>query len=129
MRILGIDYGTKRVGVAVGDTEAKTAVPLAVLRIKNHESGIMGVVELVKQEEVELVVVGQGGKGPMQAKVQEFVKKLREFVRVEIADEHFTTVQIEKIMKGYGKERRHIDKDSAAAALILQGWLDNNAEM
>lgn len=127
MRLLGIDYGTKRIGVAIGDTDARVAVPLTVLRIRNHESRIMGVVELVKQEGVELVVMGQGGKGPMQEKVQEFAKKLREFVKVEIVDEHFTTAQIEKIMKDYGKERRHIDKDSAAAALILQGWLESYA--
>src|SRR3989338_3491673 len=129
MRILGIDYGTKCVGVAIGDSEARVAVPLEVLRIMNQESGIMGVVnkivKIVKEEGVELVVIGQGGKGPMEKKVQEFAKKLRAFVPVEIVDEHFTTAQIERIMKNYGKEHKKIDKDSAAAALILQGWLDS----
>ncbi len=127
MRILGIDYGTKRVGVAIGDSEARVAAPLEVLGIMNHESGIRGVVnkivKIVKEEGVELVVMGQGGKGPMEKKVQEFADELKKFVPVEIVDEHFTTAQIERTMKNYGKDRRHIDKDSAAAALILQGWL------
>lgn len=63
----------------------------------------------------------------MEEKVRKFAEKLRKFVRVEIVDEHFTTAQIEKTMKNYGKDRKRIDKDSAAAALILQGWLDSRA--
>lgn len=124
MRVLGIDYGTKRVGVAIGDAETRTAVPLCVVEVLGFRFQVSEIVRIVKQEGVELVVIGQGGRGPMEAKVREFAEKLREFVKVEIVDEHFTTAQIEKIMKNYGKERRHIDKDSAAAALILQGWLD-----
>src|SRR3989338_11694949 len=111
MRLLGIDYGTKRVGVAVGDSEGKVAVPLAVLEIRNVVDDIA---KIVKEEDVELVVIGQGGKGPMENRVQEFAKKLREFVKVEIVDEHFTTAQIERTMQEYGKERNKIDTDSAA---------------
>ncbi|MBI4135217.1 Holliday junction resolvase RuvX [Candidatus Uhrbacteria bacterium] len=130
MRILGIDYGTKRIGVSIGDTDAKTAVPFAVFETRNLKLETRNIVDkivkIVKEEGVELVVVGQGGKGPMEAKVQEFVKELRKYVKVEIADEHFTTAQIERTMKNYGRERRKIDKDSAAAALILQGWLEGH---
>lgn len=127
MRILGIDYGTKRIGVAIGDTEAKVAVPLVV--VKNEKLKVKNVIDdifkVVRSENVELIVIGQGGKGPVEKLVQEFAEELRKFVRVEIADEHFTTAQIEKIMQSYGKDRRKIDKDSAAAALILQSWLDS----
>jgi len=129
MRILGIDYGTKRMGVAIGDMETRVAVPFAVLEIKNEKFKMQNVIEkigrIVKKEGVELIVIGQGGRGPMEKKVQEFVKRLRSHVPVEIVDEHFTTAQIERIMKDYGKERRTIDKDSAAAALILQSYLDS----
>lgn len=124
MRVLGIDYGTKRVGVAMGDTGTKAAVPLIVIEETSNKKQVTSVVDIVKKEEIELVVIGQGGTGPMEKKVQEFVRELQKFVRVEIADEHFTTAQIEKTMKNYGKDRKKIDKDSAAAALILQGWLD-----
>ena len=122
MRILGIDYGTKRIGIAIGDTEGKVAVPFCV--VDSSQATVHRIVEIVKREQVELVVVGQGGKGPMEKKVQNFVAQLRKLVSVEIVDEHFTTAQVEKVMKGYGKARKGIDKDSAAAALILQGWLD-----
>ncbi|MBI2552310.1 Holliday junction resolvase RuvX [Candidatus Uhrbacteria bacterium] len=131
MRVLGIDYGTKRIGVAIGDSEARVAAPLAMLEIRNSKFEIRNVVDaivkIVKEEGVELIVIGQGGRGPMEEKVRKFAEKLRKFVRVEIVDEHFTTAQIEKTMKNYGKDRKRIDKDSAAAALILQGWLDSRA--
>ena len=124
MRILGIDYGTKRIGIAIGDTDAKVAVPLCVIEesgIRNQESGIL---QLVKEEDIELVVMGQGGRGKMEKKVQKLAVQLKKFVPVEITDEHFTTAQVERTMQSYGKARKGIDKDSAAAALILQGWLD-----
>lgn len=87
---------------------------------------IEGIVKIVRSEGVELLVIGQGGKGPMEKKVQEFASRLKKFVRVEIADEHFTTAQVERAIKGYGKARKGVDKDAAAAALILQGWLDQS---
>ena len=129
MRVLGIDYGTKRIGVAIGDMEGKVGVPFGVLEIKNGKLKIKNVVEeigrIVQEEQIGLVVIGQGGRGRMEKKVQEFAEKLRKFVRVEIVDEHFTTVQVERAMKGYGKARKGVDKDSAAAALILQSYLDS----
>ena len=124
MTILGIDYGTKRVGVAIGDTEARVAVPFEVIEVHGSRFTVQSIVEIVKKEKVELIVIGQGGKGPMEKKVKEFVKQLRKFVSVEIVDEHFTTAQVERTMKGYGKARKGVDVDAAAAALILQGWLD-----
>src|SRR3989338_3854130 len=132
MRVLGIDYGTKRIGVAIGDSEAKVAVPLATLEMKNvklkMQNVVSEIVRIMKEEDIELVVMGQGGKGSMEAKVREFAQRLRKFVPVEIVDEHLTTVQVERAMKGYRKARKGIDKDAAAAALILQGWLDRLAK-
>lgn len=126
MRLLGIDYGTKRIGVAIGDMEAKVAVPLTVVEVSGVRLQVSGVVQIAQREGVELVVIGQGGRGPMEKKVQEFAEKLKRFVPVEIVDEHFTTAQVERVMKGYGKARKGVDKDSAAAALILQGWLESH---
>ena len=128
MRILGIDYGTKRIGVAIGDSEGKVAVPLLVIEMKNEKLKIKNAVEkivkIVKEEDIELIVIGQGGKGSMENKVWEFVERLKKYVRVELQDEHFTTAQVERTMQNYGKERKKIDKDSAAAALILQSFLE-----
>lgn len=127
MRLLGIDYGTKRVGVAIGDSEGRVAVPFEIIENANLDAVLKKIQAIIEKEKIELVVVGQGGKGSMEEKVQEFVEQLKKHVPVEIADEHFTTVQIERTMKDYGKDRNKIDKDSAAAALILQGWLDSSS--
>lgn len=128
MRMLGIDYGTKRVGIAIGDSEVRVAVPFIVLEVSSQKSVVSGAVKeiarMVKEESVDLVVIGQGGRGRMEKKVQAFAEKLRKFVRVEIVDEHFTTAQVERAMKGYGKARKGVDIDSAAAALILQEYFD-----
>lgn len=122
MRLLGIDYGTKRVGIAIGDTESRVAVPFMV--VDSSQSTVHSIEKMVKDEGIGLVIMGQGGRGRMEAKVQEFAKKLREFVRVEIVDEHFTTVQVERAIKEYGKARKGVDIDAAAAAIILQSYLD-----
>lgn len=124
MRVLGIDYGTKRIGLAIGDTETRIAVPLVVVESSSLQSTVYSIEEIVKKESVELVVMGQGGSGPMENKVRRFAEQLGKFIPVKIVDEHFTTAQIERTMKEYGKEQRKIDKDSAAAALILQSYLD-----
>lgn len=126
MRILGIDYGTKRVGVAIGDLETKVAVPFIVIEVLGVKDQVLGVVRIIKDEGIKLVVIGQGGKGLIEKKVQKFAAQLRKLVPVEIVDEHFTTAQVERAMKGYGKARKGVDKDAAAAALILQGWLDRH---
>lgn len=130
MRILGIDYGTKRIGIAIGDTDTKTAVPFAVV----EESGIMnqelGVARIVKEEGISLIVAGlptrtDGGKSEMQKKVEKFVRNLQaRGLRVETQDERFTTKEVERAMRGYGKAAKGVDKDAAAAALILQSYLD-----
>lgn len=135
MKILGIDYGTKRIGVAIGDMETKIAVPLSVIEMKNAELRMKNTVEriarIVKDEQVSLMVVGlptrtDGGKSEMGKKVERFIKELHGKVGVHIVtqDERFTTAQVERSMKGMGKARKGIDKDSAAAALILQSWFD-----
>lgn len=135
MTILGIDYGTKRIGVAIGDMETKVAVPLATLEIKNVGLKIKNVVveikDIVQEEQIGLIVVGlprrtDGGKSETQKKVERFIRALYEEVGVHIVtqDERFTTAQVERVTKGYGKARKGIDKDAAAAALILQSFFD-----
>lgn len=143
MRVLGIDYGTKRIGVAIGDTDTKMAVPFAVveeLGIRNpsnsagrQELEIARIARIVKDEDVELIVVGMptnvdGSQSEVGMKVDKFVRELKNKIKVEIKiqDERFSTKQIEQVTKEYGYAKKGIDKDSAAAALILQGWLDSH---
>lgn len=131
MRVLGIDYGTKRIGVAIGDMETKVAVPLRVIEGLGARDQVLGIGRIVKEEEIGLIVVGlplraEGGKSTTQKKVEKFIKELHEQVEVHIVtqDERFTTAQVERAMRGYGKAKKGIDKDAAAASLILQTFLD-----
>ncbi len=138
MKVLGIDYGTKRIGVAIGDMETKVAVPFSVIEglgirdLSADKAGqVLGVAKIVKEEQIGLIVVGlplraEGGKSATQKKVEKFIKELHDVVKIHIVtqDERFTTAEVERTMKGYGKAAKGIDKDAAAAALILQNWFD-----
>lgn len=130
MKILGIDYGTKRIGVAIGDTDTKTAVPLCV--VHSSQSAVHSIEKIVKEERVGLIVVGlplttEGQESKSSGLVREFIKELDALkgIKVELQDERFTTKEVERVMRGYGKAKKGVDKDAAAAALILQSWLDS----
>lgn len=138
MKILGIDYGTRRIGVALGDQETRVAVPLEVIRIKKQELRSQEIIKelkkIVKREDVELIVVGlpirtDGRQSALQKKVEHFIQNLQVALNVIIVtqDERFTSQEVEQVMRNYGKARKGIDKDSAAAALILQSWLERKS--
>lgn len=132
MRVLGIDYGTKRIGVAIGDTDTKTAVPLLVLDASSQKlEAINQIEEIIRKEEIGLVVVGMptnmdSSQSETGYKVDKFVAELKNKfkIRIEIQDERLSTKQIEQVTKEYGFAKKGIDKDSAAAALILQSFLE-----
>ncbi len=123
MRTLGIDYGDKRVGVAVSDEDGKFAFPLVVL--KNTKSLLFEISEIIKDKEVGLVVVGEslnyaGEPNLIMKDIDRFVEELKEETALEVIyePEFLTSVQAEKIQ---GKNQM---LDASAAALILQSYLD-----
>lgn len=128
MNLLGIDYGTKRVGIAIGDTESRVAVPYDMLEF----SGITlaSISEIVQREKIEAIVVGvpktlHGEEGRSCKLVRQFVEELKSLgIKIILEDERLTTVEVERAMRGYGKAKRGIQKDAAAAAIILQSYLD-----
>lgn len=124
MRILGIDYGTKRVGVALSDESRKFALPLVVL--KNTEGLMAEVVELTKKHGVDLIVIGESRKNDMTPNsilpsILAFKEKLESVnVKTVLELEFMTSQQAERLQ---GKN----DKlDASAAALILQAYLDRD---
>ena len=134
MRALGLDLGSKRIGVAVSDSEGLLATPIEViLRQKDTRQDHLAVAELVKEWEVNVVVVGMpysldGQEGPMAQKTFEEVKSLSDVlpVPVETYDERLTTVTAERSLREQGvssKEGRKVI-DQLAAAVLLQAWLD-----
>lgn len=132
-RILGIDYGTKRIGIAVSDPLNIIARSLGV--IPNDTKAMMTIAGYVRAYSASLVVVGmpytlKGEISHSGNEVLEFVRKLKEAVgvEVEVIDERFTSRIAQKTMIMMGttkKQRRQKHRiDELASALILQSYLD-----
>ncbi len=135
VRALGIDLGSKRVGVAISDTSGTIASALTTVhRSKSRRHDHAEIAKIVKLEECEVVVVGlplslDGSHGPAATSAVKEAKQLEQSVGVpvEMYDERFTTVTAERHMMEVGLDARQRRKvvDKAAAAVILQAWLDH----
>ncbi len=133
MRILGLDIGTKRIGVAVSDALGITAQAVETLVCKSPEKDIERIVELVKKFGAESIVVGlpynmDGSEGPQAARVREVMERISQGLDVPLHewDERLSTVAAERVLleadMSRAKRRKVIDK--IAAVIILQGYLD-----
>ncbi len=132
--ILGIDYGSKRIGVAVADEETRFARPLEVIDVDKQDP-FGRVAELVGELGVRLIVVGKplalsGKEGPAVLAQSAFLSRLRDAVRVDVCehDEHLTTVMADRQMRAAGLKRdaQKQLRDAIAAQVMLQGYLDGN---
>ena len=130
--MLGIDYGSKRIGVAVADHETRFARPLEVIDVSKQDP-IARVVELVDDLDVSLIVVGKplglsGKEGPAVAAQSVFLGELRAAVTVDVRehDERLTTVLADQQMRAAGLKRgaQKQLRDAIAAQVMLQGYLD-----
>ncbi len=124
MRVLALDYGAARTGVAVSDASGTLARPVCVVRKAATDVGLAEVVGLVAEHGAERVVVGlpltlRGEHGKQAVETESFVDALRAAVNVpvETADERFTTALAQRF-GGSAPE------DAVAAAHLLQSWLD-----
>jgi len=131
-RALGVDLGTRRIGIAISDSKRKVATPYAVLHRTNDEHDASAVAEIAAAEGATLVVLGHplsldGSRGNAAFVTEAFAAKLQEAgARVALWDERFTTTEAEKKLKSAGKrsrERRAI-VDKVAAQVLLQAYLD-----
>ena len=134
MRALGVDLGSKRIGIAVSDRSGTIASPLTVLaRTATRAEDHRRIAELVIEEEAELVVVGlplnmNGTTGPAASAAKSEARALATVVGVpvETYDERRTTVTADAVLQERGMRaparRQVIDK--VAAAVMLQTWLD-----
>ncbi|MBI3996296.1 MAG: Holliday junction resolvase RuvX [Candidatus Omnitrophica bacterium] len=133
MRILGLDVGDRRVGIALSDALGLTAQRLRVLERTGAASDVAAVEALVAEHQVARVIVGlpltmAGAQGPQAKKVLAFAQQLRRrlSVPVDCVDERLTTVQGERALIETGASRRKRKQviDQVAAQLILQHYLD-----
>jgi putative holliday junction resolvase len=124
MKLLGIDYGTAKVGLAMGDSESGLATPLEIMKNDGDKQLCQEISELVKKESIEKIVVGlpfnpEGRSDEQIKKTEAFIERLKEMVDIELAyeDERFTTRQAQGLNNSG-------DEDDLAAMLILQVYLD-----
>lgn len=137
MRALGVDLGSKRIGIAVSDRSGTIASPLVVLqrtgrRAEDHRR----IAALVREEEAEVVVVGlpltmSGERGPAARSAVAEAEQLATVVGVpvETHDERLTTVSADRVLMAAdldARARRQV-VDKVAAAVLLQSWLDARA--
>ncbi len=140
MRYLGIDFGTKRVGLALSDESGTLAFPHSV--VGNDKTLLSEVGKVIKEHKIELVVIGEskdfkGKDNPVAKKAAEFKKALEETARITVAyePEFMTSVQAGRKHErrargsrgtGLRAEQRKTNEmlDASAAAIILQSYLD-----
>lgn len=141
--ILGIDYGSAKIGLAIAPSGGKMAVPLKVLRPASLQEALTQIGEICIEEDVEEVVVGipksmlsqeELAKDPrandkslqQQGVVSDFMLKLQEktLLPTHAQDERLTTHEANKLLAGHPKEL----EDAVAAMLILQSYLDSHAD-
>lgn len=132
-RIMGLDYGERRIGIALGDPEAILAVPLRVLDVKSEKAAIRDLVGICDEYDIGNVVVGlpinmNASVGPMAERAQRFADELAKAsgLPVEMWDERLSTSLVERTLldADMSRAKRKKVRDKLAAQVILQGYLD-----
>jgi len=131
-RVLALDLGDVRIGLAISDPERRLAVPLGVVRT-GAPADLKAIRSIVQDNDIALVVVGDpvllsGERGDRSRKADEFASALRAVlgVPVELQDERLSTVEAERALRSAGATGREARRsvDQGAATIILQSWLD-----
>ena len=131
-RIMGIDYGDARTGVAVSDLLCSIVGTTWVVPSRNTEKAVADIVTLAKENDVGKIVVGlpknmDGTEGPRAQLCRQFAQTLRQATGLEVAmwDERRTTVEAHNILSqhNYNGKKRKNTVDAVAASLILEGYL------
>ena len=137
MRILAIDHGSKRMGIAISDQLKMIAQPLEFIPAEPFAKFLERLKTLLRDKEVELILVGMprnmnGSYGPAALKVQDFVSVLKGAVTVPVEtwDERLTSAQANRfLIEGNVRRAKRKEKvDQTAAAILLQSYLDSRAQ-
>lgn len=125
---LALDVGEKRIGVAIGDSGVRVAVPFVTIEVDGRE--VEQIAELVIKEKIDIVIIGyprnQSGEPTAQtAFVEDFASRLTDIAPEMIyQDESLTSVIAEQRLKEYKKPYTKADVDAQAAAIILQDYME-----
>jgi len=131
-RILSVDYGVKRIGLALSDALGITAQEFDTINVLKKDEHFLRIKEIVEKEKVKKILVGMplnmnGSKGERAREVEKFIEKLKRYVNITIItrDERLTSVEAKKIMislgQKTGKNKEKIDR--LAAVLLLETYL------
>jgi putative Holliday junction resolvase len=138
MRLLGIDYGTKRIGISISDDGGRLAFPHTT--IKNDKSFVSEIKEIVDEYNVKTIVVGESKDYQMKenaimADVHDLVDELKELLKINVVlhPEFMSSTQVEKTVfqahdesgRKTKKEQKAKNVDAQAAAIILQSYIDS----
>ncbi|MFK7895061.1 MAG: Holliday junction resolvase RuvX [Myxococcota bacterium] len=139
MRVLGIDLGKKRIGLAVSDEAAEIAFPAGTLSSQGKRRDLQELCALIKEREIGSAVIGlplhmDGRRGPEAEKAQDFAAALAKaaHIPVELLDERWTSTEAERLMRGTPKKKRAKKRnqgtvDEMAASIILRTYLAQRA--
>ena len=133
-RILGLDVGARRIGVAVSDPLGVTAQGIETLHRKNKKHDLSFLHRVIRDYDVKEIVVGlplrmSGAEGTQAAKIQSFAEDLRKHFKlpVHLWDERLTSAEANRLLRetDLSIEKRGQAVDRMAAILILQGWMES----
>ena len=129
---MGLDIGDSRIGVALSDPLGIMASPLTIISRQDTEADMQALIDIVRKNNVGRIIIGlplsmDGTIGVQAEKVREFTAELCRYtdLPVEFKDERLSTVLAKRIVQAVRKTNRGTRYDSAAAALILQSYLDD----
>ena len=133
MRILALDHGSRRIGVAVSDETRTIAQPLEFIPAEPFAGFLDRLKQLIREKEVDLILIGlprnmDGSYGPAAEKVQTFLGVLANAITVPLKtlDERLTSAQANRVLiqGGVRRDKRKQKVDQMAAAILLQSYLD-----
>jgi putative holliday junction resolvase len=133
VRALGIDFGTKRIGLAISDPAGRTAVPLETVQRKDDRSALREIARIARREEVGRLVVGEpvgldGTRGEAAERARRFGERLAEMtgLPLEMVNESLTSVEAAERLRAAGVDPRRDPGriDAVAAQILLQEALD-----
>lgn len=131
-RILGLDVGSKRIGLALADLDLAIALPEGVLERRGLARDLAALGALATERGVSRIVVGHpihmsGRRGPEAASAEAFARALGDAtgLPVELQDERWTSVEADRALRasGHGARARRQHVDAVAASLLLRAWL------
>jgi putative Holliday junction resolvase len=136
MRIMGIDYGKKRIGIAVSDALGMMAHPLETLHRTALADDALHIGELARSREVTKIIIGlplnmDGTEGELALAARKFAAEIetRLHIPVELYDERLTTLQAERMLTeeaDMSRDKRKQVRDKIAASYILQSYMDRH---